>query len=84
MNRQEQIEQQTFVYYETCSDEDVAKSEGFIDGAQWADKTMIEKACVWLENNLYLFYNGSEYRVASNEKINVQEFIYNFKQAMEE
>lgn len=24
---------------------------GFIDGAQWADKTMIEKAVKWLEEN---------------------------------
>ena len=38
MTRQEEIEQQTFVYYESCSDEDVAKSKGFIDGANWADE----------------------------------------------
>ena len=44
MTRKEQIEQQTFVYYESCSDEDVAKSKGFIDGAQWADEHPSEKA----------------------------------------
>lgn len=38
MTREEQIEQQTFVYYESCSDEDIAKSKGFIDGAKWADQ----------------------------------------------
>lgn len=38
MTREEEIEQQTFVYYETCSDEDIAKSKGFIDGAKWADQ----------------------------------------------
>ncbi len=37
MTRDEQIEQQTFVYYETCSDEDILKSKGFVDGAKWAD-----------------------------------------------
>ena len=24
--------------------------DGFIEGAKWADKTMIEKACRWLEH----------------------------------
>lgn len=43
MTRQEEIEQQAFAYYESCSDEDIAKSKGFIEGAKWADKTMIEK-----------------------------------------
>lgn len=38
MTRETEIEQQTFVYYETCSDEDIAKSKGFIDGAKWADR----------------------------------------------
>lgn len=43
MTRQEEIEQQAFAYYESCSDEDIAKSKAFIEGAKWADKTMIEK-----------------------------------------
>lgn len=30
---------------------------GFINGADWADRTMIEKACEWLDNELpkYIF-----------------------------
>jgi hypothetical protein len=53
MTREKQIEQQTFVFYETCSDEDIAKSKGFIDGAKWADEhpreglVDIEKVCEW-------------------------------------
>lgn len=43
VTRQEEIEQQAFAYYESCSDEDIAKSKAFIEGAKWADKTMIEK-----------------------------------------
>lgn len=43
MTRQEEIEQQAFAYYESCSDEDIAKQKAFIEGAKWADKTMIEK-----------------------------------------
>lgn len=49
MKREEEIEQQAFVYYESCSDEDIAKSKGFIEGAKWADETMIDKACEWLD-----------------------------------
>ena len=26
---------------------------GFIHGAEWADRTMIDKACEWLEQNAY-------------------------------
>lgn len=26
---------------------------GWIHGAEWADRTMLEKACKWLEDNLY-------------------------------
>ena len=37
MTREEEIEQQAFLYYELCSDEDIAKSKGFIEGAKWAD-----------------------------------------------
>lgn len=57
MTRQEEIEQQTFVFYETCSDEDVAKSKGFIDGAKWADEHpkeelwKPEKVTNWLKQN---------------------------------
>lgn len=77
MTREEEIEQQTFVYYETCSDEDIAKSKGFIDGAKWADKTMIEKACEWLQakNKMYMFEIGM---------ILGKNFIEDFRKAMEE
>lgn len=32
----------------------------FIAGAQWADKTMIEKACEWITNNWreYVYQDG--------------------------
>ena len=28
---------------------------GFIDGAQWMQKTMIDKACEWVENHIFDF-----------------------------
>lgn len=73
MTRDEQIEQQTFVYYESCSDEDILKSKGFIDGAKWADKTMIEKACEWLLHQEEMIGISFE-----------NDFIERFKKAMEE
>lgn len=81
MTREEEIEQQAFVYYESCSDEDIAKSKGFIDGAKWADKTMIERVCEWLKDNAndYLdWYDWEECR------LNTDNLLYDFKQAMEE
>ena len=33
--------------------------EGFIEGAKWADRTMIEKACKWLLKGGY-FVNNTE------------------------
>ena len=48
----------------------------FIDGAKWADKTMIEKASRWLESNTNpVFYSGNGWTT--------EEFIDNFKKAME-
>ena len=53
--------------------------EAFKDGVEWADKTMIEKACEWLSLNMkdvaYFGMNGDLYK---------PEFIQEFKRAMEE
>lgn len=47
-----------------------------IEGAKWADKTMIEKACEWLDANFPEIENvGSWYK---------ESFINQFKKAMEE
>lgn len=76
MTREQEIEQQTFVYYETCSDEDIAKSKGFIQGAKWADETMIKKACRYLDANFPEIDSvGTWYK---------KSFIEEFKKAMEE
>lgn len=52
--------------------------------AEWMKRRMIEKAAEWMDNELYLFYSGSEHWVASRKKVNVKEFIDNFKKNMEE
>ena len=48
--------------------------QAFQDGAQWADKTMIEKACKWLYEELN---SGDNY-------YDWDEFLGNFRKAMED
>ena len=52
---------------------------GFIKGAKWADKTIIDKACKWLKENYY----NSEYTNDTWENIQIK-FINDFSKAMEE
>lgn len=54
----------------------LAHQEIFIEGAKWTNKTMIEKACEWLDINFPNIDNvGSWYK---------EGFIKQFKKAMEE
>lgn len=54
--------------------EQVKFEDGFIEGAKWADKTMIEKACEWMELRL-VGTMGSE---------DAYEFLTKFRKAMKE
>lgn len=57
-----------------------ALREAFTEGARWADRTMIERACQWLQTAIYLDYENSiEHRYESME-----EFINHFKKAMQD
>lgn len=54
MKRREQIEKAAtdYINSDTVSPMNMQLAFGdFINGAQWADKTMIEKACEWLKFN---------------------------------
>ena len=59
--------------------------QGFKDGAKWADKTMVEKACEWLKENIDIYA-----KVVINPESHYPEittcdtFEKNFKKAMEE
>lgn len=58
------------------------RTEGFIDGANWADKTMIDKVCEWLEDMDFEFeYHYSEDGFVFFDK---EKFINDFRKAMEE
>lgn len=81
MTRDEEIRQycaeQGFPYG-ACSSISSVKAIVATEAIKWADKTMIEKACMWLSLNMtdiaYSGVNGNLYK---------PEFIQNFKQAME-
>lgn len=54
MTRREEIEKAAtnYINSDAVSAENMQLAFGdFINGAQWADKTMIEKACEWFKNN---------------------------------
>ena len=51
-------------------------ADAFEEGAEWADKTMIDRACKWMDYNLYLF--------VMNGHINHSAFEQEFRKAMEE
>ena len=92
MTREEQIlnkaidysfVEENFLEYDDCGD--VCDDRDFIqrafeEGAKWADKTMIEKACKWLKDNLAdRIYNRDCYLDTFTEL-----FIEDFSKAMKE
>lgn len=91
MKREEQIKQQANIYTDDSnnyaewsedggwSDSDDRKfvEKAFIESAKWADKTMIDKACKWLEEQ-------NKMRMYELEMILGRQFINDFKKAMEE
>lgn len=71
MNRQEEIKKASMIIANGQ-----VSSENFVKGAEWADKTMIEKACEWLKENLQDYIN--------DDWTSEPDFIKEFKQAMTE
>ena len=67
--------------------------DGFIEGAKYADKTMIDKACEWLSKTLYIHTEAIEDKHWNETKTfdwvtsdydSVSDFIDGFRKAMEE
>lgn len=51
MTREEEIEKASKEFaYNVSSIRPELNADSFKQGAEWADKTMIEKACKWLED----------------------------------
>ena len=73
MTREEQIENEA--YRDSYNSYEF---ESFMRGAKWADETMIDKVCEWLE------FNYTEYLDNSRLGINMKEMVEDFRKAMEE
>ena len=64
MTREEEIKQAAFERFGNNGNEnqyEIAKVQAFVVGSKWADKTMIDKACKWIENyveNAFTEVNG--------------------------
>lgn len=74
--------EENFLEYDDCGD--VCDDRDFIqrafeEGAKWADKTMIEKACEWLEQHHEDYY---QYDAWGGECVNLTTLIQDFKKAM--
>ena len=87
MTRREEIVTSTLGCRQSYADlkrpitpDDVA--DAFEKGAYWADKTMIEKACEWLEQNAVKYESGT--RMGYIPFNMIEDMINDFKQAMEE
>lgn len=76
MIRQEEIEKEA---HRVSNNGDEYTS--FIQGAEWADKTMIEKVCEWLKDNVNNYLDWYDWEEC---KLNTDELLYDFRKAMEE
>lgn len=76
MIRQEEIEKEA---HRVSNNGDEYTS--FIQGAEWADKTMIEKVCEWLKDNVNNYLDWYDWGEC---KLNTDELLYDFRKAMEE
>lgn len=61
MTREEQIiETAKFIYFPSSGiPQSLPMRVGFIEGAKWADETMIDKACKWLLDNSRNYFEAS-------------------------
>lgn len=57
------------------------RNKSFEEGAKWADKTLIEKACKWLDRHKEDYY---DYDAWKDVYVNFNMLIEDFKKAMEE
>ena len=57
------------------------EANSIIEGAKWADKTMIDKACEWLQQHQESY---DMYDAWSGDFVNFKSLIIDFRKAMEE
>lgn len=76
MNREEEINKEA---HRVSYNGDEFSS--FIQAAEWADKTMIEKVCDWIKTHIEEYYT---YDAWNGDYIDVDALITDFKKKMEE
>lgn len=107
MTREEEIKKQADIYTDDASNYAEWSDDGgwsdtndieliekaFIEGAKYADKTMLDRACEWLNKILYIHTEINEDKDwgetntinwVTSDYDSIEEFINAFKQAMEE
>ena len=94
MTRREEIEKQAEITVFPWDEpqEQNKFQDGFIEGAKWADKTMIEKACQWITEHIDIPYDGEfiddipvDYLEYLSKRLEYAKTVADaFKQAMEE
>ena len=69
MTRREEIEKQAEITVFPWDEpqEQNKFQDGFIEGAKWADKTMIDKACEWLKEVFVYMSNESSWNIQTND-----------------
>lgn len=74
MTRAKEITKEAKKFAKEIDDWEIAEDvqDAFEQGALWADRTMIEKACEWLSENPPMRFDD------------VQNYVEQFKQAMKE
>lgn len=94
MKREEEIRQMANVYTKTIfgeSDDFADITDAYIDGAKWANETIIAKACEWLNKTLYIHTEINDTHCGvdtidwvTSDYNSVSDFIDKFRKAMEE
>ena len=82
--RKKEIEKASICQYQiigTIGEQEAFKN-GFVKGAEWADKTMIDKACEILKN-VTVTYNRRFFGKCEENAFDA-DFIKDFRKAMEE
>ena len=80
MTREQEIENEA---YRVSNNSDEFSS--FVQGAEWADETMIKKAIKWIEENIDLVAMDTvSARSGYHEIVMMNDFEQKFRKAMEE
>ena len=79
MTREEEIELAASCHIAASNEDFKEYYEGFIAGAKWADETMIDKACDWIQMNATKYINA----IGGCMYFDVINSTKDFKKAME-